>query len=739
MYEQGNYQLLYYKQLQDKRGDYIRLEIYFRYEQGAIPLLPIEIGDLQSMALEVQGTQGDVFQPVVKTSLRFSIVDTWDVEDEYDGSGHVTVKHGNWEEFFTPDSTLYLVRVKQSMTGSSWITRWSGYITPDSWRESLDYHGVITITARDNIGKLNDIPLDIEADARGMYEIGDFIEAALRKINLPMDYMINDAFDNSEEHYERPAKGIQFNTDDSILGALFLVKHFKGKTYYPALTEILDSIGYTLRWGDFNTVVLAPIRNIPMYDNNAIDDTSEADIIFFNGDGSKDPAYRSIVEEVKYESQSTGIDVMRGLAFTGNRRGYQLREYPEGEGHDYQNGGASDGYGWQPGWGFLDGSDCVLSPELEEIDGSATKDYAILCANDIDIMVVNAPVFKIPVVNTNGTLKIEFAFPLSGDDRGEDDITEGQPVLSAANNTLSNMRIDIAYTVGSSTLHWDGEKWGTGIVVVQPAAVGPYTLEVPIAGSDLGNGGDLTIKFIDIIYAGTPGKEGIYARIQSIVFEDNGGRLVSNKVTTINDERYNVLATRKPGLAPLSQEVSMILPEQYSNALYYYKNGVVAQLPYLAHWNDSTKEYPFPALVHMQMLCFHHLPMSVLEGDCTLEERRQQVYLDMIYRYKGKKYILQSCTYDFATCTMRGAILREYIFYDDLYVSTWTAVLVSAGSNKLAVTRALSDVLGISLRDAKAIVDAAPTNIVVETSRQQCETIKAAVEAAGGTARIYEE
>ena len=739
-YESGNYQLKYYKELKDARNQWVRLEIYQRYEAGVTPVAPpAEIGDLQSMALEVQGSQGDVFQPIVKTSLRFSIVDTWDVPDELGPNQYPAVKHGYWEEFFTPDATLYLVRVKRSTNGTTWKTRWSGYITPDSWRESLDYHGVITITARDNIGRLDELPLDITpSDYSGMQEIQEFIEAAMQKINLPMTLQWNDTFDDNEGEWEYPAKGLEFEADAPLRGAFFLLKHFEGRTWYEALTAVLDSIGYTLRWCDYNTVVVAPIRNLPMYDNFCLDETDVAELVFFNGDRSLDPAYRSIEEELKYESEDHAIDIFRGLEFTGSRRGYNITGRSGDKGHDYQNGGASDGYGWKPGWGYLDGSDAEMTAELEEIDPSATSNCVILVANDSDLGYADAPVYKMPVVNTEGTLRIQFASPLIGEDRNEPVITDGKPLLGFAGNKDFDFGLEIKYTKGNTTRYWDGEKWDTtGAVTVQ--GDDPYNIGVPISGITIGNNGDLEIKIYNIVFTGTPGKEGIYARIKVIEFESTAIRLESNKVTTINNEAYNVRATRKPDIGPLSQGVSMIVPEQYSNALYWYHGGAYEPCPYNVRWDDGGSPIPLPAVIHMQMLCFHHVPKSILEGDCTLAEKQRPVMLDMIYTYKTRRYILQSCTYDFATCIMRGAILREFTFYDDLYSSTWTAVLTSVGSNKIAVIRALSEVLGISLRDAKAIADAAPTDIIEGASKQQCESVKAAVEAAGGSVTVYEE
>ena len=149
-YLPSTYQLKYYSEFTNERDEKVRLEIH---QKGSLTSdFPKKIGELRDLQLNVLGNSSDVFAPIIKTELNFSLVDTWDIPS---GTQANSVKHGAWEEFYTPDSTGYLVIVKTTAPGgNTFAVRWSGYITPDSWQEYIHYHGIVTISARDNIGHL---------------------------------------------------------------------------------------------------------------------------------------------------------------------------------------------------------------------------------------------------------------------------------------------------------------------------------------------------------------------------------------------------------------------------------------------------------------------------------------------------------------------------------------------------------------------------------------------------------
>ena len=63
-------------------------------------------------------------------------------------------------------------------------------------------------------------------------------------------------------------------------------------------------------------------------------------------------------------------------------------------------------------------------------------------------------------------------------------------------------------------------------------------------------------------------------------------------------------------------------------------------------------------------------------------------------------------------------------------------VLVSSGRNKLQLVKAVKEICGYGLKDAKDIVDSAPSSVIRNISIDRAEEIKRAIETAGGKAKI---
>src|SRR3989339_672437 len=64
--------------------------------------------------------------------------------------------------------------------------------------------------------------------------------------------------------------------------------------------------------------------------------------------------------------------------------------------------------------------------------------------------------------------------------------------------------------------------------------------------------------------------------------------------------------------------------------------------------------------------------------------------------------------------------------------STFTVELTDSGATKIAVIKAVKEVLALGLKDAKDKVDAAPTVLAENMKKEDAEALKKAVEAAGG-------
>ncbi|HHJ50689.1 MAG TPA: 50S ribosomal protein L7/L12 [Phaeodactylibacter sp.] len=63
-------------------------------------------------------------------------------------------------------------------------------------------------------------------------------------------------------------------------------------------------------------------------------------------------------------------------------------------------------------------------------------------------------------------------------------------------------------------------------------------------------------------------------------------------------------------------------------------------------------------------------------------------------------------------------------------------VLTSAGSAKLKVVKEVKTLLGLGLKEAKELVDAAPTNVKEGVPKDEAESIKAALEAVGASVEL---
>ncbi len=64
--------------------------------------------------------------------------------------------------------------------------------------------------------------------------------------------------------------------------------------------------------------------------------------------------------------------------------------------------------------------------------------------------------------------------------------------------------------------------------------------------------------------------------------------------------------------------------------------------------------------------------------------------------------------------------------------SAYTVVLASAGEQKIAVMKVVKEVLGLGLKDAKDLVDAAPSTLKEGMKKDEANALKKAVEEAGG-------
>ena len=68
--------------------------------------------------------------------------------------------------------------------------------------------------------------------------------------------------------------------------------------------------------------------------------------------------------------------------------------------------------------------------------------------------------------------------------------------------------------------------------------------------------------------------------------------------------------------------------------------------------------------------------------------------------------------------------------------SEYDVMLKDAGAQKVAVIKAVKDVTGLGLGEAKAIVDSAPKAVIEKASKEDAEAAKKALEEAGATVEL---
>lgn len=63
---------------------------------------------------------------------------------------------------------------------------------------------------------------------------------------------------------------------------------------------------------------------------------------------------------------------------------------------------------------------------------------------------------------------------------------------------------------------------------------------------------------------------------------------------------------------------------------------------------------------------------------------------------------------------------------------TASVELADGGANKIAVIKVVKEILGLGLKEAKDLVDAAPSMLKADMKKEEAEALKKQIEAAGG-------
>lgn len=255
------YGLWLFKELKTEYGN-CKVELYRKgYTASAVEIGGF-VGNSLNLALENLDT---ITAPIGKSVCSFSIYDTEQVE---------------YDDLFTPDATAYKVVISTKVDGGEYNPRWSGYVTPDFFAENLSYRTPISISARDNIGYLNDVDFDLDT---ATITVRELIQAAFNRI--AEDYPMQIVFATQKQ----TAEGI-LAIDATI--STYLLREM---SWYEALETILHDLGLQMRWVDNNTIAVLDISQLgekfAVQSFNFISSSGYREIL---------PAWRELAQEQSY-------------------------------------------------------------------------------------------------------------------------------------------------------------------------------------------------------------------------------------------------------------------------------------------------------------------------------------------------------------------------------------------------------------------------------------------------------
>ena len=652
----------YYKILQ-RGGHTVRLSVFQRegYSGPAV-----EIGDFVDLRLELQGGQEDVDAPIVKTSCTFSMVDSRDKVSTAE------VKYGAWEEFYTPDATLYLVRIY--VDGAS---IWRGYVTPDSWEDDLHFRGIVTVTARDMVGHLADFefsPDDLTYISSGarMVSVMTVLQRAFAIASIPMSLNVWRGDHQWLAVDSTAYPGTVVRAYDWAVDA----NSFDGKDWYELVEDLLAALGLTLRYSGQDTFVLTPIRNLPLCGHQYASSVVARTPVFINRTGHRtlSPAYRQIVEEAPYDPMDAEVDTFTQGDFVQVATGDDWRLVKDG-------------------WELLvsDNTGEVWSPDSSLLNAMRYYDVANPYNDEASapsryVMLLNYAGLVVPLHSWRRSFLVaprtgaSIAFSLAHMFFR----SAQEPQWSAYSPTLPGgtlmYRLEWAPADGSSSLFLTGDGEWT-IPETSAGTWNTYSLETDKRTAEFN---------IDVVTPDTPGilklwfwlynpegADGIYVRLGEFQVETQSSSIPKGlKVTTKYDLEQNFTLKRDAAYAQLPSWIKTA--GSVTNGVYTPDAAALFPPVLDPHWelDQTATPLPLPVHNHMQILAFHAKANNVLTGDLIIGDGEDCPDFHSRWEIYGRTFLLHSGTLSFKTFRVEDAILVEY----DAFSAVWPQISVEYSS-----------------------------------------------------------
>ena len=204
------YGLFAYKEITALRTKHVyRLEIYKKDFSGTT--MELEEFSSSPFSITLEGEGDEIYRPIIKSSLSINIID----KDQFD-----------YTQFFTSDAFGFRVFLLRNG-----VRLWSGYITPDSFGQDLQYRSTINLVARDNIGYLSEIDYD--------WFDYDFVS---------IEQLLTKAFDKIQAQFSLDNRVNIFSGNKPITDAYIQTVGLKDKTWFEVLEEVISGCGLQLRY-----------------------------------------------------------------------------------------------------------------------------------------------------------------------------------------------------------------------------------------------------------------------------------------------------------------------------------------------------------------------------------------------------------------------------------------------------------------------------------------------------------
>lgn len=640
------YYLAYEKDVPQPNGDQVRLQIHQGIEEGA-GLFPkkARIGDvLAGLTLDIEGQSGDVDEPIVKTSLTFSLVDAPE-------RSTTSERWGNWDIFYTPNAVGWkVVLLGKRKNEDEYRTLWGGYITPDSYKETLQHHGIVTVTARDNIGHLQDFDFDAEGNADQMITPYELITQAWEKIACPLTLDWRGAED---ENIWPQTNGV--NAIDTYMN----VSAFEGKSWYDAVSETLYAFGLAMRYVGNNNVAVCPLRRLAA--QGRVDEDSVPHLApLFEAYATREltPAVKEIREEVKYELEE-GVDVpiIKENDFTGETV--------------YCDVNAVDVFGsvttkqvevWpienqdEVGWGNIRSNTLFFNPfayDNQLMVPTRAEEQMFMAVNTQDRMVW----FGRYINCKRLTIRMERGTMIER-------ITQTQ-IRETFNDTLKSVTGAVKLTLDGVEYYYDGTQFKTAYTELD-MAFDEGVMEQDVSFGRLSGQGLLQVFIIRINVewaVGYPSGYGAYLGFKPLNFSVPyaGSLMEKNTIKTVYDANNNVVMARTPALGPVYDEVAM--PGLVTNGI-FRKDGGNYMTTEKWRWEGEDNDEQLGVLAARQLLCFHCKPNNLISGTILNADLLNPV---TIWTWKDREHMMQSGSFNYINGRVENAVLREFKRYNDLW------------------------------------------------------------------------